>query len=104
VVVDPRTRTARYTPEYYLMKHLSRHVQPGARLLQTVSTAGYDNQLAFLNPDRSLVVVMRNDLVEPLQVRVAVGGQIVAPILPPDSYNTLLLANPRAVRPGTNGG
>jgi glucosylceramidase len=95
VVVDPRTRTARYTPEHYLMKHLSRYVQPGARLLQTASTAGYDDQLAFLNPDRSVVVVMRNDLVEPLPVRVAVDGQIVAPILPPDSYNTLVVHCPQ---------
>ena len=34
---------------------------------------------------------MQNDLAEPLPVRVAVGGQWVAPTLPPDSFNTLVV-------------
>jgi glucosylceramidase len=91
VVVDPTTRTARYTPEYHLMKHLSHYLRPGARRVETVSLTGYENLLAFENPDRSVVVVIQNDLADPLPVRVAVGGQVVAPTLPPDSFNTLLI-------------
>ena len=91
VVVDPRTGTARYTPEYHLMKHLSHFVRPGARRLETASWTGYENQLAFSNPDGSVVVVMQNDLVDPLPVRVAVGDRMVAPTLPPDSFNTLVI-------------
>ena len=91
VVVDPETRTWRYTPEYYLMKHLSRYIRPGARRLDTASWTGYENQLAFLNPDESVVLVMQNDLAEPLPVRVAVADRVVAPTLPADSFNTLLV-------------
>jgi glucosylceramidase len=91
VVVDPRARTARYTPDYHLIKHLSHYLRPGARCLGTLSRTGYENQLAFRNPDRSVVVVMQNDLAEPLPVRVAVRGQVVAPTLPPDSFNTFLI-------------
>jgi glucosylceramidase len=57
------------------MKHLSHHLQPGARRVETVSMTGYENQLAFVNPDRSVVVVIQNDLAEPLPVRVAVDSQ-----------------------------
>ena len=28
VVVDPQTKSYRYTPEYYVMKHVSHYVQP----------------------------------------------------------------------------
>jgi len=73
------------------MKYLSHHVQPGARLLVPVSWTGYENRLAFLNPDRSVVLVMQNDLAEPLPVHITIGDQVVAPTLPPDSFDTLLL-------------
>ncbi|HEY0779381.1 MAG TPA: glycoside hydrolase family 30 beta sandwich domain-containing protein [Gemmatirosa sp.] len=91
VVVDPSTRVARYTHEYYLMKHLSHHVRPGARRLETTSWTGYENQLAFRNPDGSVVLVLQNDLAEPLPVRVLVNGNVVAPTLPPDSFATIVV-------------
>ncbi len=51
VTVDPGARTYAYTHEYWLMKHLSAFVRPGARRLEAVSWSGYENQLAFANPD-----------------------------------------------------
>ena len=91
VVVDPETGTARYTPEYHLMKHVSHYLRPGARRLDTASWTGYENLLAFVNPDESVAVVIQNDLSDPLPVRIAVGDQVVAPTLPADSFNTLLV-------------
>ena len=91
VVVDPRARTWRYTPEYHLMKHLSHYLRPGARRLDTASWTGYENQLAFANPDDSVMVVIQNDLSDLLPVRIAVGDHVVAPILPADSFNTILV-------------
>jgi glucosylceramidase len=73
------------------MKHLAAFVQPGARRLDAVSWSGYENQLAFGNPDGSTVIVIQNDLGEPLPVRIAVGATIVAPTLPPDSFSTLVV-------------
>jgi glucosylceramidase len=101
VVVDPEASTYAYTHEYYLMKHLSAFVRPGARRLETVSWSGYENQLAFANPDGSTVVVIQNDLCEPLPVRLRVGDAVVAPTLPADSFSTLLVktrAGPEAAR------
>ena len=62
VTVDVEAQKFEYNYEYYLMKHLSGFVQPGARRLQTMSWSGYENLLAFSNPDNSLVVVVQNDL------------------------------------------
>ena len=94
VTVDPRSRRYAYTHEYYLMKHLSHCVKPGARRLETVSWTGYENQLAFLNPDGSTVIVVQNDMAEPMPIRIQVGGRILAPTLPADSFNTLVLRGP----------
>ena len=91
VVVDPETRTARYTHEYYLMRHLSHYLQPGAKRLQTASWSGYENQLAFLNPDRSVIIIIQNDLGEPLTVDLQVGTEVLAPTLPADSFATIVL-------------
>jgi len=91
VTVDQDARTYAYTHEYYLMKHLSHCVRPGARRLETVSWTGYENQLGFLNPDGSTVVVIQNDLAEPLPVRIRIGDTTVAPTLPADSFSTLVL-------------
>ena len=97
VTVDAGARTYAYTHEYYLMKHLSHFVRPGARRLETVSWTGYENQLAFANPDGSTVIVIQNDLSEPLPVRIRVGDTTVAPTLPADSFSTLVVKAP----PGT---
>ncbi|HEX9093561.1 MAG TPA: glycoside hydrolase family 30 beta sandwich domain-containing protein [Coriobacteriia bacterium] len=91
VTVDPEAQTYTYTHEYYLMKHLSAFVRPGARYLETSSWSGYENQLAFANSDGSTVVVIQNDMAEPLPVRIAVGGRVIAPTLPADSFSTLVV-------------
>ena len=91
VTVDTTAKTFVYNHEYYLMKHVSHFVRPGARVLETSSYNGYENQLAFANPDGSLVVVMQNDLREELPVRLMIGGRIIAPTLPADSFNTFFV-------------
>jgi len=91
VTVDTVARSYVFTHEYSLMKHLCACVRPGARRLETVSWTGYENQLAFANPDGSVVVVIQNDLSEPLPVRIRVADKTVAPTLPADSFNTLVL-------------
>jgi glucosylceramidase len=91
VTVDPEARTFEYTHEYHLMKHLSAFVSPGARRVEAVSWNGYENQLAFVNPDRSIVVVIQNDMAEPLPVRISAGGSVVTPTLPADSFSTLVV-------------
>jgi glucosylceramidase len=91
VTVDPETKTFTYNYEYYLMKHLSRFVQPGARRLDTMTWSGHENLLGFLNPDKSVVVLMQNDLCEDLPVRVKVGEQVIAATLQADSFNTFVV-------------
>ena len=94
VVVDPETRTARRTHEYYLLKHLSHFLQPEARRIATFSWTGHENQLAFVNPDGSVVVVAQNDLAEDLPVTYLLGGESFTVTLPADSFATLVVPDP----------
>jgi glucosylceramidase len=91
VVVDAAAKTYRYSHEYYLLKHVSHFVQPGAHRLALQGWSGYENLLAFGNPDGSVVVVAQNDMCEGLPLRVRVGGSVVSATLPADSFNTFVV-------------
>ena len=88
VVVDPAARTARFTHEYQVLKHVASAVHAGARRLETVTATGYENQLAFVGPDGTVVLVIQNELAEPMPIRVLVGERVLAATLPADSLST----------------
>lgn len=90
VVVEPATGSFTFTPDYYVFRHLTRYVAPGARLLQTVSLNGYENQLAFQNHDGTTVVVIHNDMPDEQTISFGVGRRTHAVTLAPDSINSLL--------------
>jgi glucosylceramidase len=56
LAVDVSARTLIATPAYYVFRHVSAFVSPGAKF---VATSGGD-ALAFKNPDGSLVLVAHN--------------------------------------------
>ena len=61
IELDPETRTCRYTPEYYAVKHFSNLIRQGAR----IEGYYYDKAdrvpvLAVRNPDGMLLVVTSN--------------------------------------------
>jgi glucosylceramidase len=87
VSVDTASKTFHYNHDYYLLKHLTHFVDPGARRLEATSTC--DDALAFLNPDGAITLLIRNELPHAQLVQVQVGDRVVAVELPPDSVGTL---------------
>ena len=57
VTVHTDTRTVTYNPEFYMMKHFSAFIAPGAK---RIGATGRDDVLAFRNPDGALVVEAAN--------------------------------------------
>lgn len=90
VVVDTKSKKATFTPEYWLMKHFSRYVQPGARRLITLGN-NY-NLSAFENEDGSRVIVVFNpdETVRNMSVSLGCDG-VMNLSLQPKSFNTLLI-------------
>jgi glucosylceramidase len=89
LVVDPDAKTYNYSNEYYLLKHVSHFVQPGAKKLDT--TGEYKDLLAFLNPDKSIVVVLANQEQTEKSVNIKINDKVYSPKLSPNSFNTLVI-------------
>lgn len=90
ITVDPVARQVTYNPEFYIMKHFARFIEPGAvRLELSGSWAG--NAVAFENPDGTQVYVINNPLPTPQPLALAARQQRITVTLAPGSYNTFVL-------------
>jgi glucosylceramidase len=89
VSVDILKKTFIYNFEYYLLKHVSHFVMPGARLMATNDTTA--NVLAFVNPDKSFVVVVRNNEKGDKKITLKIGNVAISPLLKADSFNTFVI-------------
>jgi glucosylceramidase len=89
VSVDAEAKTFRFNHDYYLLKHLTHFVDVGARLMETTGTC--DDALAFLNPNGTVVVLVRNELGHPQLLQIRERDRLFAIELPPDSVGTLSL-------------
>ena len=95
VVVNSATAQVTYTPYFYLYKHFSHFIEPGAHLTASYGTWG--DQIAFTNPDGSVVVVVANRSDQNLPVTLNIDGRRSAPIMiPARSFNTFTLPAPAA--------
>ena len=85
LVVDTSAKRLIVTPTYYVFRHLSQFVAPGAKVL---ATSGGD-ALAFTNPDGSLVVVIRN-AGSARSMTVALAGKKLQFAMPGDGWASVV--------------
>jgi glucosylceramidase len=95
VEVDTKRRKYRLTNDYWLMRHIAAPVRPDAQLVSVESFVGFDDQIAFLNPDGSLILVASNAIGNRQTVRYVIGNRMLELKLAPDSLNTITI--PRAM-------
>ena len=89
VVVDTIHHSFQYTYDYYAIKHLSHFVQKGASMLQL--SGSFNNALAFINPDKSIAIIIQNDHDKPKTVHIKIGNKEIDPELQADSINSFLI-------------
>jgi glucosylceramidase len=89
VTVNETEKTYRYTYEYYLMKHFSHYILPGAQRLQTTGVFG--DCLAFRNTDATLVLILHNAAPAETTRRIRINGKALEIKLQSQSIHTLLL-------------
>ena len=89
ISVNPETKTYQYNYDYYVLKHLSHYVKPGAKLL--TQSGDFKNILAFINPDKSIAVILQNENAEQKTIHIKIADRIINATLEPDSFNTLLV-------------
>jgi glucosylceramidase len=86
LTVNTSTKTLTLTPAYYVFRHCSQYVQPGATV---VGTSGGE-ALAWKNPDGSLVTVMYNSG-SAMTYTVAIGGKKVQFAMPAQGWATVYM-------------
>lgn len=89
VTVDKESRTFGFTYEYYLLKHASHYVKPGAVFLP--AKGDWSDLLAFLNPDGHCVLILHNPEDSSSERTLDVNGRLVKVTLEPKSFNTIVL-------------
>jgi glucosylceramidase len=94
VIIDTKTKEVRYGPSFYYIGQFSRYVKPGAhRIASEGGPAGLES-VAFVNPDKSLAVVVLNRTDAALPFTLAAGGEALACSVPAHAIQTYLGAVP----------
>jgi glucosylceramidase len=89
VTVNKEAKTYKYTYEYYVMKHASHYVLPGAQLLPV--SGSFTDLLAFKNTNGSYVLIIHNDQDVETKRTITLGNKTIAVTLKPQSFNTIAL-------------
>lgn len=88
--VNPETGKLTRQPEFYLMKHYSRFVLPGARVVGVKGRLAA-NCTAFENPDGSVVIVAASNMDTAREVTFTAGEQRFSAVLEPHSVHTFVM-------------
>lgn len=90
VTVDPESKAITFNPEFYIMKHLSGFVDPGATCLGLAGSL-CSNAMAFENADGRIVFVVNNPMKETRTLTISdTAGNMVRTELPAQSFTTLV--------------
>jgi glucosylceramidase len=84
LAVDVGAKKLNITPTYYVFRHLSQYVDPGAKLV----TAMGGDTLAFKNPDGSTVAVMYNSGGAKTSI-ISIGGKKLSFPMPANGWATV---------------
>ena len=94
ITVNRETGKVTFNGEYYVMRHFSHFVKPGAKRMLTTGVWG--DKIAFVNPDRSTVLVVANSAEQPFLVTLNIAGrtsgQTLNATLPAQSVNTFVIS------------
>ncbi len=91
ISIDRTSKAITYNPEFYLMKHLSAFVKPGAVKLAT--TGDTDNAIVFYNEAENEVVVLAyNNAEENSELKLNVNNQEINALLDAKSFNSIAIS------------
>lgn len=95
VTVDTETGQVKYNGEFYVMRHFSGFIKPGAR--RVLVTGTWPDALGFVNPDGSVVAVVANLDTQPRELVLMLGERAQAKFkatLAAGSVNTFVWDRP----------
>lgn len=88
ISIDTGLKSVTWNPEYYVSKHFSYFIQPGAKYIKTKGT--YNDRVAFLNPNGDIVIVVRNNQDSACVTGIKIGSWMFLPTIAANSFNTFV--------------
>jgi glucosylceramidase len=89
ITINSVSRKVIYNPEFYLLKHFSYFIMPGAHRINIEGTS--ENMLAFRNPDGSIVIILGNTGDDLKSITLEVAGKMIKANLDAHSFNTFVI-------------
>ncbi len=93
ITVSRETGKVTYNGEYYVMRLFSQFVKAGAK--RVLTTGPWDDKIAFVNPDGSVVFVVGNQAKQPHEIILALAGRsdhaTIKATLSAESINTFVV-------------
>ncbi len=86
LVVDRSAKKLIITPAYWVFRHFSQYIQPGAT---RIGTSGSDDVLAFVNPDGDVITQVYNKNNSQKELTIEVAGELYRFTVPAHSWATL---------------
>jgi glucosylceramidase len=88
LTVDTSAKTLNVTPAYYVFRHYSQYVDPGATRVATSGSSTLD-ALAFKNPDGSITAIMYNSGSAAVSTVLAAGNTKLQFSVPANGFATV---------------
>ena len=89
-MVDTNAKTLSASPAYFVFRHFSQYIQPGATRVSVSSTNSSLDSLAFKNPDGSIVTVMYNSGGSSAQTVLSTGSAKLQFSVPANGFATVV--------------
>jgi glucosylceramidase len=96
VTIDPKDGSVAYRPEYYTLGHVSKFVYPDAYRIESNQYDGDIENVAFKNPDGSIVLVLSNRTISAKSIKIKWDKQTFTYAVPAESMATLKWAGTNA--------
>ncbi|MGF1556228.1 MAG: glycoside hydrolase family 30 beta sandwich domain-containing protein [Paucihalobacter sp.] len=91
VIVDTKADEVYFTPLYYVMKHFSKYLRPGAKRIGFEVSDDDLKVTAFQNPDNSVVVIVFNEFETPKTFQIKLQEQSKTVKINPQSLQTVVI-------------
>lgn len=91
IICDTGNKTLSYKLSFYYISHFSKYIQPEAKRIATTVYTDAIEQVAFLNPDGSIVVVIQNRTSADKQVSLRMTDQLIDVELPAESISSIVV-------------
>ena len=87
ITIDPGTKEVVYEPEFYVMKHISHFVKPGAK---RIVTKGHwtSNSIVFENPNGEIIAIVGNAMDNDREFTLKHNGNSFSTVIKAHSVNT----------------